>query len=356
MTRLTKNKLKTLERKLTAPFELKSFAPEVKEKDGMTWHEFPVTLKARDADPILHWAWGKVTHDFTGMQTPSAGSIPIDHVHGDNALGYIDEFDTSDGLMLKGKLVSTEKGDLAWQIATQIKAGIPYQSSIFFGDLEDGNEMEIQDVREKHSDTVNGQKFEGPGYIVRKWLLRGVAVCLYGADPKTSTQVLKHQPNSEEPMSEREKLKEFTAKFGAVLANEYVIEGLNLEEATSKFNGVLQERLKEAEKFASERDAKITALEAEVTALKDKKAEQKDDDDEDDEDEEDDDKNKKEQSSKETEIAELKAKLSVWEQQYGGTPYNKFADVSPGTTGKPRDPNAEYVAECVKAVLKAEEE
>ena len=37
--------------------------------------------------------------------------------------------------------------------------------------------------------TVNGKKFVGPGRVFRKWPLRGVALCPYGADNQTSVNV-----------------------------------------------------------------------------------------------------------------------------------------------------------------------
>ena len=59
----------------------------------------------------------------------------------------------------------------AWNLATKMAAGVPYQSSIFFDDLEDGTPIYEQILKKDQKDTVNGQMFEGPGIIVRKWLL-----------------------------------------------------------------------------------------------------------------------------------------------------------------------------------------
>lgn len=58
------------ERKLAHPFEMSFSEPSVSERNGLKWCEFPVVLKARDAGHITHWAWGKVAHDFSGMQIP----------------------------------------------------------------------------------------------------------------------------------------------------------------------------------------------------------------------------------------------------------------------------------------------
>lgn len=313
---MANNNPKTLGHKLSRAFEFSVSEPVEMEKNGRKWHEFPVTLKARDGGPILHGWWGKIAHDFKGMSVPAAKRIPIDHVHSDKALGYINEFDTSDGhLILKGKYVSTEKGDLAWTIATQIIAGVPFQSSIFFDDPEDG-EMEIDEVKKEKSVTVNGFTWTGPGLIVKKWLLRGVATCLYGADSKTSTQVLKHQSitTHEETMTPQEQLKRFTELFGAELANKYFSEGLDESEATAKFNAVLKERNEATAKQLAEKDAKIAELEKQLAATDDQA---------------------KQLAEKETKIAALEkqlgeatAKLEVWNTQYGG---RKYAD---GATGQ----------------------
>ena len=157
-------------------------------------------------------------------------------------------------------------------------------------------------------------------------------------------------------MDPKEQLKQFTQKFGAELANQYFTDGLTFDEAVAKFCDVLQEQLKASEKLASEKDTEIAALKAQITAFKDdddeddeekkdKKGKKQKDDEDDDEDED-----EKDLSAKNTEIAELKAKLSVWEQQYGGTPYGAFASSSPSApTGNPKDPNAEYAAELKAA-------
>jgi len=329
---MTKTKPKTLERKLAKPFDVQFSKPEIVEKEnGLKWYEFPVTLKARDAGHINHWAWGKVIHDLSKMSKPSSGRIPIDHVHGNEALGYIDEFDKTDGLLLKGKFISTGEGDLAWELATKIAAGVPYQSSIFFDDLEDGTPFEVEDVKEGKSKTVNGQVFEGPGCIVRKWMLRGVAVCLYGADPKTNTQVLKHQPHME-PMDTKELLKEFTTKFGAELANQYVIEGLDMEAAVSKFSDVLRERLGAAEKLSAE---KITELEKKLAEALGKGKELA--------------VSTEKITELEKKLGETQTKLEVWERQYGGVPYNALEKQDGNSTVSGSNPENEYAAELKNA-------
>lgn len=341
------NNPKNLERKLSKAFEFSVSGPEEKEKDGLKWYEFPVTLKARDGGPILHWWWGKVAHDFSGMSVPSAGRIPIDHVHTDDALGYVDEFDTSTGhLILKGKFVSTKRDDLAWTIATQLAAKIPYQSSIFFDDPEEG-ELEIDEVKKGKSATVNGQTWPGPGLVVLKWLLRGVAVCLYGADSKTSTQALKHQPGigEHESMTPQEQLKQFTELFGAELANKYFTEGLDLDEATKKFNAVLAGRIDEATKQLSAKDEEIAGLKQKLVEAEGKEAEFA--------------ASAAKIADLEKQLSEATGKLEVWDKQYGGLKYQDAASGNgmTGTApdGPSADPEKSYAAE-LQGVLGTETE
>lgn len=336
---------KFLERKLSKEFEFSVSDPIEKTENGFTWFEFPVTLKARDGGPILHYWWGKVAHDFNGMSVPSIGRIPIDHVHSDDALGFVNEFDTSSGsLILKGFFVSTEKNDLVWKLATQMKAGIPYQSSIFFDDPENG-EMEIEEVKKNKDVTVNEQAWTGPGLVVRKWLLRGVATCLYGADSKTSTQVLKYQSNTyEEKMTPQEQLKQFTELFGAELANKYFTEGLDLDAATKQFNAVLKERIDEHGKQLAAKDAEIEAMKLKLAEAEKKTAEFS--------------ASAEKIGDLEKQLAEANGKIEIWEKQYGGYKYNDAAS-GQGMTGTSADtpsvdPEKAYAAELQNALNTAE--
>ena len=112
-------------------------------------------------------------------------------------------------------------------------------------------------------------------------------------------------------MDPKEQLKEFTEKFGAELANKYFTEGLDVEAATSKFCGVLQERLGIAEKLSAEKDGKIAELE--------------------------------------TKLGEAQSKIEVFEKQYGGLPYDKLGAQTGETTGNVSNPENEYAAELGKA-------
>lgn len=145
--------------------------------------DIPVTMLARTADPIDHWYWGKVAHDLAGMSV--ASEIPIDYCHDSGeVLGFADTFTvTDDGLETSGSLIPFSADDRATEVAHKAARGVPYQASIDFSQ----GEIAIEQVPENHFTTVNGREFEGPGIIIRKWTLGGVAICPYGADPGTST-------------------------------------------------------------------------------------------------------------------------------------------------------------------------
>lgn len=146
----------------------------------------PVRMEARSGQPINHWYWGQVVHDMAGFK-PAGASIPIDYCHyPDEVLGYLNEFKASnEGLSVAGELVSFKAGDRTEEVTHKARAGVPYQASIFFSDQD----MVLEDVPPKFQTTVNGYRLEGPALVVRQWTLRGVAVCPYGYDPKTSTKL-----------------------------------------------------------------------------------------------------------------------------------------------------------------------
>lgn len=147
----------------------------------------PVKLTARSGKAIEHPFWGAVVHDLSGMQLHKP-RIPIDYVH-DNSevIGYLNRFDiTSGDLVVTGALVPFKDSDRATEIIHKSKAGVPYEASINFG----GEGIQVQELSPGEVAPVNGFMFEGPGIIIRKWPLRGVAICPYGADMNTSSNVL----------------------------------------------------------------------------------------------------------------------------------------------------------------------
>ena len=145
----------------------------------------PFEMLARSAEPIEHWYWGRIVHDFDGMQLRK-DRCPIDWRHDECVeLGFADSFEvTDDGLQLSGSLIVLEENDRADQVHKRGKAGMPYEASIDW--IGDGSELEY--IPEDVTTEVNGRQFAGPGYVARKWPLRAAAICPYGADAATATQ------------------------------------------------------------------------------------------------------------------------------------------------------------------------
>lgn len=145
----------------------------------------PVKILARGSRPIEHWFWGRVVHDLSGVKMKD--KIPIDYCHDDGeVIGYLDRRDvTSDGLEMSGALVPFGDNDRASEVIFKQKNGVPYEASINFG----GEGIRVEDVRAGESVMVNGYEFAGPGVVIREWPLRGVAICPYGADSRTSSDI-----------------------------------------------------------------------------------------------------------------------------------------------------------------------
>lgn len=144
----------------------------------------PIKMLARSSEPLEHWFWGKVVHDFDGVKMKSR--IPVDYAHDDKEIiGYLNKSDiTPEGLQMSGALVPYKDSDRATEIIFKQKQGVPYEASINFA-----APVEYEKVRDGETASVNGSEFSGPGIIIRKWSLRGVAVCPYGCDSNTESVV-----------------------------------------------------------------------------------------------------------------------------------------------------------------------
>ena len=142
----------------------------------------PIKMLARTF-ALSHPFWGKVEHDFAGMEHRS--KIPLDYCHDAKELvGYANKFEVnSDGLILSGAL-TPYKDDRASEIVHKARQGVPYQASIDFR-----GPVSIEEVGEGLTVEVNGHEFAGPGLIIRKWMLRGCAVCPHGMDGNTTSNV-----------------------------------------------------------------------------------------------------------------------------------------------------------------------
>lgn len=174
-----------------------------------------VTLLARSAQPIEHWYWGNVVHDLAGM-TLNKKRIPLDYAHNaDEVIGYLSDFSVNPrGLQVSGELVIFKDDDRAAEVAHKSAAGVPYEASINFG----GDGIKIEEISEGDKTEVNGFEFAGPGVVVREWPLRGVAICPYGADANTESEVFNNQGRSVsvEVLSEEKKMSDETRDADSV--------------------------------------------------------------------------------------------------------------------------------------------
>jgi len=154
----------------------------------------PIKMVARSGRALEHWYWGKVVHDLSGMTTHKPRLV-IDYCHYDKeVIGYLNHFEQhpdADGIpamIVSGALVPFKDSDRATEIIYKARAGVPYEASIDFVGGDPGDTL-IEEVAEGASAEVNGYTLGGPATIFRKWPLRGVAVCPYGADMHTESQL-----------------------------------------------------------------------------------------------------------------------------------------------------------------------
>lgn len=149
------------------------------EVDGNA-NELVISLVAR-TNTAVDTFLGPMVHDFKGMFHKDR--IPLDWRHDSDELsGYLDTFDTKNArLTCSGKIISVQEDDRPSRIIKQVKAGIPFEASIFFG----GQGIKVEEIGVGTSTSVNGKKLEGPAIVVREWPLRAVALCPYGRDSNT---------------------------------------------------------------------------------------------------------------------------------------------------------------------------
>jgi hypothetical protein len=144
----------------------------------------PIRLFARALGPAYSTAYfgGRIYHDFAGMRL-ARPVMPIEYRHGDG-IGYFDRHQVVDGvgLYLDGTLVfDGSANDPARVYVTRKEGGVPYEASI-----TTGAEILVEAIQPGKFAEVNGQMVEGPCTIAREWTLRGVGVCIYGADESTT--------------------------------------------------------------------------------------------------------------------------------------------------------------------------
>jgi len=152
-------------------------------------YSIPVKMTIRTNTPVQRWGYD-VYHEHSGMVYKD--KVNIDFIHGESSIpdslssGFLDKFDISNQeINASGKLVSIQSGDLVDITVKKMQAGIPMESSIFFG----GNGIKAEEFGAGTEFKVNGENHEGPAIVFREWPLRGVAICPYGADNLTSASL-----------------------------------------------------------------------------------------------------------------------------------------------------------------------
>lgn len=158
----------------------------------------PIKLKASSGEPFNARYWGPLVIDFAGV-TWAKDRLTLDYCHNDlDIIGYADTIDTASGAVtVSGELVSAFAGDRAQEVLIKGQNGVPYEASL---KIDPRNGLVVEEFQAGTFATVNGKQFAGPVTVFRKSLLRGVAVCPYGADPYTQTE-FSHQEGGEVAVS-----------------------------------------------------------------------------------------------------------------------------------------------------------
>lgn len=198
----------------------------------------------------------------TETAAPSKDRVPLDYNHNEEeVIGYVENFQcsedaiTADGVVLIGD----ESSDAAKTFAQNIDGGVPFEASAFL-DLSEAESVELEDG-------------------VTEWsgaLIRGVAICPYGTDRKTTVSLkmgetnfvvrLKKNNNEDEVMDEekkvsiedqkkddsknpREELEEMIEEFGLERGVDFFRRGISIEEAREEdYQSLKAERLQAEEK------------------------------------------------------------------------------------------------------------
>lgn len=198
----------------------------------------------------------------TETVTPSKERVPLDYNHNEEeVIGYVENFQcnadaiTADGVVLIGD----DSSDAAKTFAQNIDGGVPFEASAFL-DLSEAESVELEDG-------------------VTEWsgaLIRGVAICPYGTDRKTTVSLklgetnfvvrLKNSNNEDEVMDEekkvsiedqkkddsknpREELEEMIEEFGLERGVDFFRRGVSIEEAREEdYQSLKAERLQAEEK------------------------------------------------------------------------------------------------------------
>lgn len=245
--------------------------PQTVEGGGATL--YPFSMMARTPGVAHHPWWGPCVHDFEGM-IPGKDRISVDYCHEpEEIVGYADRIELgADGLKLTGALVSIAEGDRAAEIFAKSKAGVPYEASI----LTNSAGLLAEFVPDGLAVKVNGETFEGPLTVFRKWQLWGVAVLPYGSDPKTQVafgagetvgvQVMNGVANVTQPTPSSAPVKtgaDYINRFGETRGSLWFAKGIPWDEAVTKFEADQEDQI-------TKMSAELATLKEEYAALKGK--------------------------------------------------------------------------------------
>lgn len=217
-----------------------------------------VRLTALSGEEMFSLWWGKCIFDRSGCTMANA-KIPIDYNHdGGEILGYAESASGDPQLFLDGYLIPF-KDDRAAEVIHKSKLGQPYQCSVSLA--YDG--LVTESLSEGMSAQVGEKTVEGPATIFRKYTVDGVAICPYGTDRNTETEIFNQKKG--EPMSEtkvdttkfkdearkelQELFKKFSKKFGPAKAAKYFSDGLDEQQANEEY---IAEVAAEVEEIATE--------------------------------------------------------------------------------------------------------
>lgn len=197
----------------------------------------------------------------TETAAPSKDRVPLDYNHNEEeVIGYVENFQcTADAITADGVvLIGDDSSDAAKTFAQNIDGGVPFEASAFL-DLSEAESVELEDG-------------------VTEWsgaLIRGVAICPYGTDRKTTVSLkmgetnfvvrLKNSNNEDEEMDEekkvsiedqktdpknpREELEEMIEEFGIERGVDFFRRGVSIEEAREEdYQSLKAERLQAEEK------------------------------------------------------------------------------------------------------------
>lgn len=143
----------------------------------------PFRMLARSKNPVP-WIMGyTLVNDMAGLIIKKP-RLTIDWEHGDQELGYANRLWLEDNdLYASGVVQSFKPDDKSAEIIERSKNGQPYEASVTF------DASDVEELYPNEKTIVNGLEVVGPALIMRSWELRGIAICKYGADSNTVTQL-----------------------------------------------------------------------------------------------------------------------------------------------------------------------